>query len=241
MYIMKILSIIPARSGSKSLPDKNILDLNGKPVLAWSIEQAKQSKFASDMRIVVSTDSEKYANIARQYGAEAPFLRPSELSGDLSTDIEFLSHALEWFEKNEKYVPDIILQLRPTSPTRKVQDIDDCLTTFINNIETYDSLRSVIRVEKSPYKMYTTDESFSLLLPLFKEVNGIQEPYNQCRQILPSCFLHNGYIDIIKASIVKQGTISGERIYPYIMSNDDEIDIDHAGDMEKAKEAMSKS
>ena len=157
MYIMKILSIIPARSGSKSLPDKNILDLNGKPVLAWSIEQAQQSKFASNMRIVVSTDSEKYANIARQYGAEAPFLRPSELSGDLSTDIEFLSHALEWFEKNDKYVPDIILQLRPTSPTRKVQDIDYCLTTFINNIETYDSLRSVIRVEKSPYKMYTTD------------------------------------------------------------------------------------
>ena len=227
-----ILCIIPARSGSKSLSHKNIRELNGKPMLAWSIEQAKASQFASQMRVVVSTDSEEYAEIAREFGAEVPFLRPAEISGDLSTDHEFLSHAVSWFRENENYVPDIILQLRPTSPTRKVQDIDDCLNTFMQNIDNYDSLRSVIPFEKSPYKMYTADGN--VLTPLFAEVNGIPEPYNQCRQVLPQCYLHNGYIDILKTSLLERGTISGENIYPFVMSPEDNVDIDTEKDLQRA-------
>ena len=183
------------------------------------------------MRVVVSTDSEEYAAIARKHGAEVPFLRPPEISGDLSIDYEFLSHAVSWFWENEKYKPDIILQLRPTSPLRKVSDIDECLSTFIRSMDQYDSLRSVIPFEKSPYKMYTIDGN--VLAPLFAEVNGIIEPYNQCRQVLPQCYLHNGYIDILKTSLLERGTISGDRIYPFVMLPEDNIDIDTEKDLKE--------
>ena len=126
---MKILCLIPARSGSKSLPHKNIKLLNNKPLLAYSIEQAKNSKY--NMRIIVSTDSKEYSDIANKYGAETPFLRPKEISQDNSTDFEFIKHAIEWLKENENYYPDIILQLRPTQPDRKVSDIDKCLDIFI--------------------------------------------------------------------------------------------------------------
>ena len=149
----QILCLIPARSGSKGIPHKNIKDFKGKPLLAWCIVQAQNSKY--QMKIIVSTDSEKYRKIAIQYGAEAPFLRPSEISQDLSTDFECIKHTLDWLKTNEKYSPDIILHLRPTQPCRKVEDIDACLDIFINQREKYDSLRTVVPFEKSPYKMYS--------------------------------------------------------------------------------------
>ena len=189
---MNILCLIPARSGSKGIYNKNIKMLGDKPLIAWSIEGSKQSKY--NMKIIVSTDSKEYAVIARKYGAETPFLRPKEISQDLSTDYEFIKHALEWLKNNESYIPDIILQLRPTQPFRKVKDIDNCIKLFIKNMDKYDSLRTVVPFEKSPYKMYTIDNN--ILTPLHKEIEGIKEPYNECRQKLPKTYLHNGYIDI---------------------------------------------
>jgi N-acylneuraminate cytidylyltransferase len=224
--MIRILCIIPARSGSKGLPHKNIKEYRGKPLLAWSIEQAQLCRY--DMKIVVSTDSKEYADIAMKYGAEAPFLRPSEISGDLSTDYECMKHSVEWLKENHQYYPDIVLQLRPTSPLRKVEDIDNAVCLFLENRENYDSLRSVVEFEKSPYKMYTLTEN--TLVPLFKKVDNIDEPYNQCRQILPKCYLHNGYIDIFNTSILENATISGERIYPYVMNKEDTLDIDEAKD-----------
>lgn len=229
--MVKILCIIPARSGSKGILHKNIKNFKGKPLIAWSIEQALKSTY--DMRIVVSTDSLKYANIAKKYGAETPFLRPNNISQDLSTDYDFIKHSLEWFKDNENYIPDIILQLRPTQPCRKVEDINKCLDLFIKNMDNFDSLRTVVEFEKSPYKMYSIENN--ILKPMYKEINGIKEPYNQCRQVLPKTYLHNGYIDIFKASIVKKGTISGERIYPYVMDKSDTIDIDTMDDWYKAE------
>ena len=224
--MIRVLCIIPARSGSKGLPHKNIKDYRGKPLLAWSIEQAQLCRY--DMKIVVSTDSKEYADIAMKYGAEAPFLRPYEISGDLSTDYECMKHSVEWLKQNEQYYPDIVLQLRPTSPLRKVEDINNAIGLFLENRENYDSLRSVVEFEKSPYKMYTLTEN--TLVPLFKKVDDIEEPYNQCRQILPKCYLHNGYIDIFNTSILENATISGERIYPYLMNKEDTLDIDEAKD-----------
>lgn len=224
--MIRVLCIIPARSGSKGLPHKNIKDYRGKPLLAWSIEQAQLCRY--DMKIVVSTDSKEYADIAMKYGAEAPFLRPYEISGDLSTDYECMKHSVEWLKQNQQYYPDIVLQLRPTSPLRKVEDINNAIGLFLENRENYDSLRSVIEFEKSPYKMYTLTEN--ILVPLFKKVQDIDEPYNQCRQILPKCYLHNGYIDIFNTSILENATISGERIYPYLMNKEDTLDIDEAKD-----------
>ena len=227
--MVQILCIIPSRSGSKGIKNKNIMDFKGKPLLAWSIEQAQKSNY--NMRIIVSTDSQEYANIAIKYGAEVPFLRPVEISNDLSTDIEFINHCIDWLKKNEKYTCDIILQLRPTSPTRNVEDINKALKLFIKNRDKFDSLRSVIPFEKSPFKMYSINNDE--LKPLFNEVNGIKEPYNQPRQILPQCYLHNGYIDILNTSILNENTISGKNILSFIMEESNNMDIDLVSDLMK--------
>ena len=135
--------------------------------------------------------------------------------------------------KQLNYIPDIVLQLRPTQPCRKVSTIDECLDIFISNMDNYDSLRTVIPFEKSPFKMYTILNNN--LKPLFNKVNEIDEPFNQCRQVLPQSYLHNGYIDIFKASIVNYGTISGNNIYPYVMDINDTIDIDYMDDWDNAE------
>lgn len=225
--MLEILCIIPARSGSKGIIDKNIIDYNGKPLLSWSIIQAKNSKYK--MKIIVSTDSEKYKKIAIEYGAEVPFLRPPEISQDLSTDFECINHCVKWLEKNENYKSDIILHLRPTSPNRSVTLIDDCLDNFIKNRSNYDSLRSVIPFDKSPFKMYKISNNH--LLPLFRSIDDIYEPYNQARQILPQCYLHNGYVDILNTNILQYSTISGNKILPYIMKEEHNIDIDNPKDL----------
>jgi N-acylneuraminate cytidylyltransferase len=235
---MNILCLIPARSGSKGIIDKNIKILNNKPLLCHSIDQAKESKYYKNkqMRIVVTTDSEKYASIAKEYGAEIPILRPSEISQDLSTDFEFMKHMIDYLKEKENYNPNIILQLRPTQPLRNIYDIDKCLDIFINNYGEYDSLRTVVPYEKSPFKMYKVKDN--TLVPLFKTLiineQNIIEPYNQCRQLLPQAYLHNGYIDILKPYLLNENKISGDRIYPYIMNKEDTIDIDTLDDWNKA-------
>jgi N-acylneuraminate cytidylyltransferase len=237
MNSIKILCIIPARSGSKGIQHKNIRDFKGKPLISWTIEQAQRCLYSTNMRIIVSTDSQEYANIAKQYGAEVPFLRPSDISHDSSTDYEYISHAYDWLIKYENYYPDIILQLRPTQPCRKIETIEECLKIFIDNYKSYDSLRSVIETEKSPFKMYLKENNY--LKPLFYQINDIKEPYNQCRQFIPRAFLHNGYIDILKPSILKNKTISGDKIYPFIMNKTDSIDIDTEEDWYKAESNYS--
>jgi N-acylneuraminate cytidylyltransferase len=239
---MKILVIIPARSGSKGIPHKNIKDFNGLPLLVHSINQAKESYYFNcnkhSMKIHVSTDSNEYAKIAINAGADVPFLRPDEISQDYSIDYEFIKFTLDEYKKID-YIPDIILQLRPTQPCRKVEDINTCLDIFIENYKEYDSLRTVVPFEKSPFKMYILSNNEKELYPLFEDLglgdNKIIEPFNQCRQYLPQAYLHNGYIDIIKTSIVDTGTISGSKIYPYVMTSYDTIDIDTEEDWVKAE------
>jgi CMP-N,N'-diacetyllegionaminic acid synthase len=225
--MVEILCIIPARSGSKGIKNKNIMNFNGKPLLAWSIEQAQKCDYK--MKIILSTDNQEYADIAIKYGAEVPFLRPSNISDDLSTDFEFINHCVNWLKDNENYTCDIILQLRPTSPTRNVEDINKALKLFIKNRDKFDSLRSVIPFEKSPFKMYSLNDN--KLTPLFNKINNIQEPYNQPRQILPQCYLHNGYIDILNTSILNDNTISGKSILPFIMGDNNNLDIDVIQDL----------
>lgn len=231
-----ILCIIPARSGSKGIPDKNIKLMHGKPLIYWSIDQAKKSKYIDKMRIIVSTDSEKYRNIALKYGAEVPFLRPNKISNDKSTDFEYINHAIEWLKKNENYNPHLILQLRPTQPCRDVNDIDKCIEIMIKNYNKYDSLRTVIEAKKSPYKMYYISDN--TLKPYFNKYNNLNEPFNIGRQQLPTSYLHNGYIDIIKPVLLKRNIISGSKIYPYVMNDNDNIDIDDVNDWEYCEKKM---
>ena len=231
---MIILCIIPARSGSKGIPHKNIKLLNNKPLIAYSILQALSSKYK--MKIVVSTDSKEYADIAIKYGAEVPCLRPEEISQDNSTDFKFINHMINYLNKNENYYPDIILQLRPTQPLRKIYDIDKCLDIFIENYNKYDSLRTVVENDKSPYKMYSIENNnLKQLLTL----PNIKEPFNMGRQYLPKTYLHNGYIDILKPELLKNGLISGTNIYPYVMNKNETYDIDTIEDWIKVEKYLN--
>lgn len=225
---MNILAIIPARSGSKGIKDKNIKNFKGHPMMAWSIKQAIQCKYIN--KVIVSTDSELYKKIALQYGAEVPFLRPKEISGDLSTDYECIKHCLD---NLDSYKPDIIIQLRPTYPTRNLKILNKTIELFLENRINYDSLRTVIPFQKSPMKMYNIENN--ILNPLFPVYKNIIEPFNRCRQELPQCYLHNGYIDILNAHIInKYHSVTGPKIYPYIMDMDEINDIDSLEDLEKA-------
>jgi CMP-N,N'-diacetyllegionaminic acid synthase len=227
---MKIIAIIPARSGSKGIPDKNIKLYKEKPLLAHSILQALQSKHITE--VYVSTDSQQYKDIALEYGALVPFLRPSEFSDDLSPDIDLFKHFLEYYqENNNKLYPDIIVQLRPTYPNRTVELLDNCIETFINNYNCYDSLRTVIPLNKSPYKMYYIDPQ-NMLIPYLLTYKDIIEPYNQARQLLPQTYLHNGCIDIIKShTIINKNLLSGNNIYPFVMDENENNDIDTEEDL----------
>jgi len=166
---MKILCLIPARSGSKGIKNKNILNFRGLPMLAWSIKQAQKSIYNKNMKIILSTDSDEYREIGLKYGADVPFLRPKNISGDLSTDFECVEHCVNYLEKEEGYKPDFIIQLRPTYPTREVKILDDCIEKFIENRKEFDSLRTVVPFEKSPYKMYNIIDN--KLVPLFNQIN----------------------------------------------------------------------
>ena len=229
---MKILTIIPARSGSKGIPHKNIKFFKNKPLLEWSILQAKQSKYFNFMKVVVSTDSLEYASILKHPDVQT-IHRPREIAQDNSTDIEFIQHAIKYLKDNENYEADIILQLRPTQPCRKVEDIDRCIELFYNQRDKYDSLRTIVKIEKTPYKMYKIENNN--LVPYLKTYGHIDEPYNICRQDLPDSYLHNGYIDIMNYSLLKQNKISGDKILPYIMNKTDTIDIDTLEDWERGE------
>ena len=210
------------------------MDFKGKPLLAWSIRHATTIKIHETNEDYSFNRFKKYADIANKWGAMTPFLRPKEISGDFSSDFECIQHCVNWLEKKEQYTPDIILHLRPTQPLRKVEDLNECIELFIKYRHEYDSLRSVIPFNKSPYKMYRVHQN--RLEPLYKKVGDIEEPYNMARQMLPQCYLHNGYIDIFNRDILKKGTISGDKIYAYVMEENDNVDIDFNEDLDKLQQ-----
>lgn len=194
---MKVIAIIPARSGSKSIINKNIIHLSGHPLLAFSIAAAKLSTQID--RVIVSTDSEDYAIIARQYGAEVPFIRPKEISTDACTDRDFLLHAIKWLENNEDNCPEYWVHLRPTTPLRDPEIIDKAINLLINN-NTASSLRSGHLAPESPLKWFkkNTEGYFESLI--FDNFNV--EPHNLPKEAFEDIFIPNGYVDILKKSFM---------------------------------------
>jgi N-acylneuraminate cytidylyltransferase len=218
-----IHALIPARYGSKDIRLKNIKIYNGHPLMAHSIIQAKRCKYISE--VVVSTDSEEFKKIALQYGASVPFLRPYQISGDYSTDYECFEQYIDFLKFGKKRIPDIIVHLRPTYPERKTNLINSCIETFLLHYKNYDSLRTIIPLTKSLFKMYTIDNE--LLIPTYRQYKDIKEPHNQVRQILPPTYLHNGCVDIVKSStLINKNSMCGTKIYPYIMNKSENNDID---------------
>ena len=234
---MKILSIIPARGGSKGIKNKNILPLLGHPLIAYSIKAALDSEKIN--RVIVSTDSEEIADIARSYHAEVPFFRPSEFAQDMSTDMETFIHALEWLKINEDYVPDILVQLRPTSPVRFSKEIDLCIDKLIAS--NADSLRIVTPTLCTPYKMWTINDRNEFMKPLLTLPN-VKDPYNEPRQRLPKVFWQVGILDVIKTNtILEKKSLSGDKILSHIVSNELSIDIDDMASFIKAADVITKN
>ena len=226
----EILAIVPARGGSKGIPRKNIRNFAGWPLIAWSIAAARQAK--SVTRIVVSTDDEEIAEVARQYGAQAPFLRPAEYAQDNSTDLPAFVHALKWLADHEGYKPEVVIQLRPTSPLRP-PDMVDSAVKILRDHEDADCVRGVVPAGQNPHKMWCIAQENAPMTPLLK-VEGIAEPYNAPRQILPQIYWQTGHIDAIRVdTILKKGSMTGDKIYPLLMDPRYTVDIDNLADWAK--------
>ncbi|MDA9550049.1 acylneuraminate cytidylyltransferase family protein [Oceanospirillaceae bacterium] len=208
----KVLALIPARGGSKGVPGKNILNIDGQPMISYSIEQAINSKYIN--RTIVSTDDNEIADVARRYNAEVPFLRPSELAQDLSPDIDVFEHALNWLQENENYQPDFIVHLRPTGPVRSVKIIDKAIEKILQD-ETATALRSVSTPVQTPYKMWSLVGGY--LFPLIR-LEGFNDAHSMPRQMLPLPYWQNGYIDIVKPlTILKDKSMTGNKVIPFII------------------------
>jgi len=215
-----IFAIIPARSGSKGVPDKNIKPLSGVPLLAYSIAAAKLSN--KIQRVIVSTDTQYYADIARKFGAEVPFLRPKEISADDSMDYEFFKHTLNWLKDNEGHEPELMVHLRPTSPTREVSIIDQAIEYMIKNPEAT-ALRSMYKTHLTPYKMFKKIDEYAIPYLNHKKV---KEFYNLSRQALGDTYLPNGYVDIIRTSVLRStGLLHGEKIKIWETTKIADIDV----------------
>lgn len=236
---MEILAVIPARGGSKGIPRKNIKLLAGKPLIAWTIDEAKKSKHLT--RVIVSTDDEEIADVAREHGAEVPFLRPKDISGDLATDVEFLQHALDHFRETEGYIPEIILRLPPTSPLRTVEDIDRGIEALLNDPDA-DASRPIMEAPKHPYKMWKLSEDGKYLEPfLDKSFTGFDEPHNLPRQLFPKVHIHTGAMDVVRRkTIEEQKSTSGSKLAHFFMDPLNSINIDHPIDFEIADILMQR-
>ena len=211
----KVIAIIPARSGSKSIKDKNIINFRGKPLLAWSIEQCFKSKKIDE--IYLSTDSKKYASIAMKYGLKNIIFRPKSISKDISTDYEFIKHFIENIQTHH----EVIAHIRPTTPLRNVILIDKMINFFIKN-KKFTSLRSVHENPETAYKSFELKNRF--LKPL-KGVKKSMDQLNNPRQDFTKTFSANGYIDLYRKKFIsKNKKLFGNKVMGYVTPFTMEID-----------------
>lgn len=212
--------IIPARSGSKSIRDKNLVLLGGHPLLSYSIALAKM--IPSIEKVIVSTDSIEYSKLAEKYGAEVPFLRPSELSLDNSTDYDFMSHAVDWFDKSSYGSPKYWIHLRPTTPLRDVKVVLKAMS-LIESREDATALRSGHISPESPFK-WLRKNSDGFLTNLYGNDENLDK-YNGPRQDFPDVLIPNGYVDIIRSSFVRENKLlHGDKVLAFDTPFCNEVD-----------------
>ena len=233
---MEILAIIPARGGSKGLPRKNVLPLAGHPLIAWSVAAAVQCP--AIRRTIVSTDDAEIGQEATRYGAQMPFVRPAQFAQDLSTDLEVFQHALRWLADHEGYVPDLVVQLRPTSPLRRMADLEACIARMQVR-EVADSLRIITEAPATPYKMWTLPDGEEGEMSPLLSLPGVAEPYNEPRQRLPKVYWQIGLLDVIRPAAILGGSMSGNTILPYLVPSHDAIDIDEIESFAKAERILA--
>ena len=226
-----ILAIIPARGGSKGLPGKNIKELNGKPLIAYTIEAAKKSKYID--RVVISTDDKEIADTSKTYGGEIPCLRPDELSKDNSPTIDCVIHMLNYLKEKESYVPEYVALLQCTSPLRDYNHLNEAIEKLIKTKK--DAIVSVCEAEVNPYwtNVFEGDD----LKYFIEEGRKITR-----RQDLPKVYRGNGAFYIVKTSVlITERTVEPENLTGYIMSNEASIDIDTIMDFKIAEIMIKES
>lgn len=213
------IAIIPARAGSKGVANKNIKLLGGRPLIEWSIAACLRSRHID--RVLVSTDSEEYARLCQGFGAEVPFLRPAEISGDQSTDYEFVIHALDWLAANGGE-PDYLVHIRVTTPLRDPMLIDRAIEEFKAS-RTATSLRSVHEMSESAYKTFEIAGEGRL-----KRVGADSfalDSANNARQQFPKTYQANGYVDVLSTAFIRRsGLLHGDWVVPFITPTVVEVD-----------------
>ncbi len=209
------------------MPGKNIKPLLGKPLIAYTLEAALESRRIE--RLIVSTEDPEIADVATRYGGEVPFVRPTELALDHVTDLPVFQHCLAWLDDSENYRPEIVVHLRPTAPLRTSCHIDDGIELLLNSPEA-DSVRSVSAAGEHPLKMWALDgEWLTPFVP--QEVYQVLEAYNQPRQELPKAFVQNGAVDVIRRRVLMEAnSMSGSRIKALLMEEIDSVNIDSPQD-----------
>jgi len=228
----EVLAIVPARGGSKGIPRKNIKEFAGYPLISYSIAAGLHAETVT--RTILSTDDEEIAAVARQWGAETPFLRPAELASDQALDLPVYQHALQWLEEHEGYKPDVVVQLRPTSPVRPVDCVDNAVKMLLANPDA-DCVRGVVPAGQNPHKMWRRDDASGQLTPLL-QVPGIAEPFNAPRQILPPVYWQTGHIDAIRPNtILKKNSMTGDKILGMVIDPQYTIDIDTPKDWARSE------
>lgn len=215
----KTIVLIPARAGSKGVPNKNIRPLGGYPLIQWSIAACVRTKTID--QVVVSTDSEEYANLCRTFGAQVPFLRPAEISQDYSTDLEFILHALDWFSTHDTE-PELIVHIRPTTPLRDPRLIDAAVATF-RSVPHATALRSVHEMSESSYKTFELAPDGQLM----RVGSGSTEldVANNARQQFPKTYAANGYVDVLSVAFIRRrGLLHGDWVLPFVTPPVVEVD-----------------
>lgn len=216
----KVTALIPARGGSKGIPGKNIQMVKGYPLIAYSIAAGILSAHIG--RVVVSTDSEEIARIARYFGADVPFLRPAEYASDHSGDLDFVQHAIQFFCEKEGVIPEYLVHLRPTTPLREVKIIDNAIEECMDRKDAC-SLRSAHKAAESPYKWFLRGKE-----GFFKSVseNIDNDTANSARQKFPDVYIPDGYVDVLKSSyVVQNNRLHGEKMVGFESPDCIEIDV----------------
>lgn len=224
-----ILAIIPARGGSKGVPRKNIKNINGKPLISYTIEAAKKSKYIN--RVVVSTDDSEIAEVSINYGAEIPCFRPKTLAGDVSPTVDAVIHMIDYLKKSEGYLPDYIMLLQCTSPLRNYQHINEAVEKLIDTGKK--AIISVCESEVNPY--WTNVFEGDNLIPFIKDGRSFVR-----RQDLPEVYRINGAIYLIETKLfLEERSFQPSNLTGYVMDPYHSVDIDTELDFKIAEVIIS--
>ena len=229
-----VLALVPARGASKGIPRKNVRSFGGHPLIAYSIAAGLGA--ASVERVIVSTDDQEIADLAKPYGAEVPFLRPAELGEDDVPDLPVFDHALRWLDEEEGYRPELVVHLRPTSPLRPLGAVDRAVDAMAAAPEA-DSLRAVTPAAQNPFKMWTLEGE--ALRPLVGDTG--QELFNQPRQLLPQAYWQTGMIDVTRTrTVLELRSMTGRTIHPFLVESRFVVDLDGEDQWEQAEWTLAR-